>query len=56
MRLTCKSCNRYLGEAHGTVVATVKCKCGHENQIKYVTTDRTADIGYKFTKPEVLKG
>ena len=57
MRLTCKSCNRYLGEAHGTIVATIKCpnsKCKLDNQIKHVGSDRLVDIKYKFAAPEKL--
>ncbi len=48
--LRCTKCNRYLGEAHGTIVATLKCsnsKCKHDNQIKKVIVG-VHDLKYKF--------
>jgi phage FluMu protein Com len=58
MELRCKHCNRYLGEAHGTIVATIKCsnsKCVEGKagvHFKYITTDRQKDMSYKFIKQE----
>ena len=53
--IRCENCKRYLGVAHGTVVATILCpnsKCKTENQVKRVTTDRLYDLRYKFAKVE----
>lgn len=53
--LRCTECDRFLGMAHGTVVATIKCsnsKCKLDNQVKVVTGDRSADLRYKFAKAE----
>lgn len=49
--LRCTACKRFLGEAHGTVVATIKCsnsKCKQLVAIKIVTADRHKDLAYKF--------
>lgn len=53
--IRCKECDRFLGMAHGTVVATIKCansKCKADNQVKRVTGDRIFDLRYKFAKIE----
>lgn len=57
MRLTCKHCGRYLGEAKGTaIVEGLICpnsKCKARLNIKVVTpTSSPTDICYKFTNPE----
>ncbi len=48
--LRCSDCNRYMGEAHGTVVASLKCpnsSCKKINQVKKVVTG-PHDLKYKF--------
>lgn len=52
MDIKCSSCNRYLGKAVGTVVATLKCansSCKEDVNVKIVNTESSSkDIHHKF--------
>lgn len=57
MRITCKHCGRYIGEAKGTtIIEGLICpnsKCKARLNIKIVTPRSTeAEINYKFANPE----
>lgn len=54
--LNCRSCGRYLGSSFGTIVAEIKCsnsKCKLINQYKFINTNISDDINYKFAKPQI---
>lgn len=53
MELKCQYCERYLGKAHGTIIATLKCSntsCKAENQFKIVEADISKSLTFKFTE------
>lgn len=53
MELKCQYCERYLGKAYGTIVATLKCansSCKGETQFKHVELDVSKSFNFKFTE------
>ena len=54
--IRCPECDRFMGEAHGTVVADIKCNnssCKNLGFIKIVTADSSpADVHFKKEKTD----
>lgn len=53
--LKCKSCDRHLGWAYGSIVAELICPnsaCKATNHFKIIRGDTSEDIRFKFAKPE----
>jgi hypothetical protein len=57
VEIKCQDCKRFLGYAHGTIVVSLKCKCGEWTQLKRVLSNPKDDLLYKFKKiKEVNRG
>lgn len=52
--LTCKHCNRHMGEAEAFVgeLLCANSKCKGTTQFKIIKSDNSALFSYKFAKPE----
>jgi len=51
--IRCGNCNRFMGEAHGTVVADMKCpnsSCKCMNHVKIISADPDHDRRFKFVE------
>ena len=49
--IKCEHCNRYIGKAYGSIIASIRCpnsSCKADNHIKIINSDQVADIKHKW--------